>query len=461
MILSYLEITQPIGAFYMVSVPADTLFKMVTVRRHDIEAFEGVQRELSKDRVAKISKFCKEADAVFPTSIVVSVDKGIPYSIDKEAHTLYIPDNAIIGDVIDGQHRLWGIKESRLESNFDLPVVLMFDLEIAEKAYVFSIINSTQTKVNKSLIYNLFGLSTERSPYKTCHEIARALNSKMSSPFFGRLKMLGKKEPNQPNATLSQGTFVKQLLSLIAKNPDEDTRQIKDGKKLTPYTDLPLRQFFIADKDDIILKILENCFSALKRTFPDEWLYPDNYILWKTTGFCGVMKALNSILRTGLSENDLTEDFFYKMFSGFRAYLNSNQISLTSQFFPGGGEQNQKRLARMIVESISGAGILGHEGVSTATDFANFLNRICEDMSIHEKYELAGIINGKKNDLLFFIVSELDADTIKIYYPFYDASFVMNCKNRSDYMKIIEDKWFDGLDADTWYGYKQAMDKDE
>lgn len=459
--LPYLELNQPIGTFYLVSIPAETLLKMVTVRRHDIENFDGVQRELSKSRVVEISKFCKEADAVFPTSIVVSVDKGIPYHIDKVSHTLYIPDNTTIGDVIDGQHRLWGIKESKLESNFDLPVVLMFDLEVAEKAYVFSIINSTQTKVNKSLIYNLFGLSIERSPYKTCHEIARALNSKNGSPFYGRMKMLGKKDPDQPNATLSQGTFVKQLLCLISKNPDDDTRQIKNGGKIAQYSDLPLRQFFVAEKDEIILKILENCFSSLRKVFQREWLEPEGNILWKTTGFCGVMKALNTILRKGLAENELTEDFFYGIFLGFKEYLNVMQISLTSQYFPGGGEQNQKRLARIIVDSIQETELYDSSYSPTDMEFVHFLNKICDDMSIHEKYELAGIIKGNKHDLLFFIVTDFAQDMVKIYYPYYDASFIMNCNKRVEYQKIIEDKWFDGLDADTWYGYKQAMDKDE
>lgn len=70
----------------------------------------------------------------------------------------------------------------------------MFDLTDEEKAYVFSIINSKQTRVNPSIVYDLFSLAERRSPQKTCHEIARGINSNPDSPFYKKLKMLGKRK---------------------------------------------------------------------------------------------------------------------------------------------------------------------------------------------------------------------------------------------------------------------------
>lgn len=69
----------------------------------------------------------------------------------------------------------------------------MIDLTEEEKAYIFSTINSNQTKVDKSLIYDLFDLSKTRSPFKTAHYIARNMNTETNSPFKNKLKMLGKK----------------------------------------------------------------------------------------------------------------------------------------------------------------------------------------------------------------------------------------------------------------------------
>ena len=59
--------------------------------------------------------------------------------------------------------------------DFDIPVVVMFNLKEEQKAYVFSTINGNQVKVERSLIYDLFDLSESRGPYKTCHQIARIM----------------------------------------------------------------------------------------------------------------------------------------------------------------------------------------------------------------------------------------------------------------------------------------------
>ena len=44
------------------------------------------------------------------------------------------------------------------------------------------------------MIYDLFDLNETPSPYKTCHHIARIMNSDLDSPFYRRLKMLEKRE---------------------------------------------------------------------------------------------------------------------------------------------------------------------------------------------------------------------------------------------------------------------------
>ena len=189
MILDYIEINQPIGTFYIVNIKAkDLLCLSVVTRRMDNTI--GVQRDLSRGRVKEIAEYCKSPDATFPTSIIVCIKSS---DVKIEGRTITIDDNASgIFEILDGQHRLFGISESMQEDAFELPVVLMFDLTEEEKAYIFSIINSKQTKVSMSLIYDLFDLSEKRSPQKTVHELARALNQKEDSPFHNRLKMLGK-----------------------------------------------------------------------------------------------------------------------------------------------------------------------------------------------------------------------------------------------------------------------------
>ena len=363
-IFPYIEIEQPIGTFYMSTINAEVLAQIVSIQRRNEKEKqnlfgnnrlpkdeEGVQREQSKERVESISKYCQDPDATFPTPIIISIYRDKEYTDNGHEFIFDIDEYDTIGDVIDGQHRLLGIMKSKRAVDFNLPVVLMFNLTMEEKAYVFSIINSTQTKVSMSLIYDLFDLSKTRSFQKTAHEIARSLNKMNNSPFFNRLKMLGKKDDNQYYATLSQGTFVTQLLSLMTKDPNGERSALKRNKPLPKDEHLPLRQYFLEGKDDVILKIILNCFSALKIIFPDEWKNPDRNILWKTTGFGGVIKAFPKIYKYGIVENDLSQSFFEKIFASFKEYMQVNNKDFTSKFYSGGGEQLQGKLCQDILRA--------------------------------------------------------------------------------------------------------------
>lgn len=359
--LPYLEYEQPIGTFYMTVIEAERLINIVDIKRRGnsvINGFslwngkpenreEGVQRQQSEERVNKICKYCEDPDATFPTPIIVSVYSRTRVEDNGHSFSFNIDEDERIGDVIDGQHRLLGIAKSGYSGRFKLPVALMFNMTIEEKAYIFSTINSTQTKVSMSLIYDLFDLSTKRSPQKTAHEIARSMNKMESSPFHNRLKMLGKKEKDQYFATLSQGTFVKQLLTLISKDPDEDGSRIKRGMALNNYK-LPFRHYFIEERDDVILKIMINCFTALKEEFIEEWKDPSSNILWKTTGYGAVIKAFPYLYEEGVKNKDLSQDFFRGCFAKLRLYMEHMKIDFSNRYFSGGGEQLQQKLAGYI-----------------------------------------------------------------------------------------------------------------
>lgn len=348
-IFHVLPVEQPIGTFFLSKVKASELVGAVDVVSRK-EHLDGVQRELSNQRVKEISNYCDDPDATFPTPIIISVYNDVKVGLLGEDKIEIIFEHTF-GDVIDGQHRLKGIFQSSRIGLFELPVILMFDLTLEEKAYVFSTINSNQKKVDKSLIYDLFDVSTGRSPQRTAHEIARAMNTIQASPFYNRLKMLGKKTIDQPDATISQGTFSKRLVSLISKNEKLDYVNCKSGIPLRPDDNLPFRKFFIEDKDEIILKIMLNCFYSLRLVFPEEWETPQNNILWKTTGFNAIMDSLKDIVPYGLQERSLTKDFFANLFEMFKSYLEDNKICLTSEYF-GSGESETSKLRQIILSSM-------------------------------------------------------------------------------------------------------------
>src|SRR5690606_36515862 len=119
-----------------------------------------------------------------------------------------------------------------------------------------------------SLIYDLFGLADERSPYLTCHQVARAMNTDVRGPFYKGLKMLGKRR--LPSEMLTQGSFVKYLLAMITRTPDADAIALKSSQVLRE-SDRPFNAFFRNGRDELILKAMRSYFGAIAKTFPDDW----------------------------------------------------------------------------------------------------------------------------------------------------------------------------------------------
>lgn len=341
-----LPVSQPIGTFYMGVINASLLKRISEVNRK--KDGKGPQREESQKRIKDIKNFTYDIDAVFPTPIVLAVKNTVKYSLEN--NTFFFNDNEIIVEIIDGQHRTEGIFKSSKINEFQLPVILLFDLTEEEKAYIFSIINSKQTKVSMSLIYELFDISQNRSPQKTCHEIARLFNTDKSSPFYQRLKMLGKKEGE--NSSLSQGSFIRYLLPLISKKPDEDLSALKNNPNmvLEDDSDCPFRYYFIKNQDEIIYKVLYNYFSAVASVFEDEWKLHNEYILSKTTGYGALMKAFPKLYELGFKNKTLTFDFFTNCFTNFKNSLIQNNKKLTSDYYPS-NEQEQKKLSNLILTS--------------------------------------------------------------------------------------------------------------
>lgn len=350
--VNLIEVTQPIGTFYLGKLSADVAVKIAHVkkRKYDSErstTFGGVQRPESETRIKEITNYCSDPDATFPTPIIISVDESSKYSLSD--NLLRFDPEEFYGEVIDGQHRIRGLERSAQLEKFELPIIFMFNLIEEEKAYIFATINSKQTRVPMSLIYDLFDVYETRSPMKVCHEIARSFNSDKDSPFYKRLKMLGAKQDEL--ASLSQGSFVKYLLPLISKYPDQDAIDIKNMKPLKKDESCPLRTYFERKEDEYIYKILTNLFNAIKETFFHEWTNPKEYILSKTLGYGAILKAFPFLFERGKKCKNLSQEFFETELNKFKIYLKVSNLKLTSEYFPS-NQQQLSRLSQLIIEAV-------------------------------------------------------------------------------------------------------------
>lgn len=343
----YLLVTQPIGTFYLATLSAETLLQHVDILRRGMseEQRKNVQRKLNPTRQKEIAAYLSDPDATFPTSIIISVyDDAV--TISEEQRVLKFRTDKNIGKVLDGQHRLEGLRLAQSQGlddvvrGFELPVVFMIGLEPGDEAYIFSIINSKQSPVSSSLIFDLFDLRKTRSPRKTCHDIAQALNANEKGPFYRGIKMLGTKTFD--SEYLSQGTFAKELLNLITKNPDEYERLEKRSVPLDPDPNCPFNAYYNEGKDGVIAKVLENYFGAIADVFQREWVYaPNEYVLRKSVGYTALMKVLKTVWQREIAQTqDASKEAFLRIARVLKSGVEGT--TLTSENFgsSGGGANN-------------------------------------------------------------------------------------------------------------------------
>jgi len=307
-------VRQPLGEFYVTSMGSDVVSSIAfaDVRRlassaTAVEEYLGIQRRLDPERRAEIASYVRTVDATFPTSVVIAIEDERCISYDDNNHTLTFFDvesdedgpavqRQEIARILDGQHRLAGLKDA--EVTFDLPVTVFPALDVADEAYIFATVNIAQTKVNTSLAYDLLAYARTRSPEKTCHDIAVTLNSAPESPFEKSIKRLGTATPGVVGETLTQATFVKALLPYISRDPLRDREDLRRGNPLSLVKDAkemrrtPFRNLFIEERDDLITNAFWKYFDSVKRRWPIAWDSKEKgQIIKRTNGFRAFMNV--------------------------------------------------------------------------------------------------------------------------------------------------------------------------
>lgn len=371
--IKVLKLRQPKGDFFAGTISAKTLvdISFSDVRRieneqRDVEKYLGIQRPLDKSRVAKIKQYIQSPDASFPTGIVLAIDPNCA-EYDNETSTLTIKEYIAdydedkipfnkIAKVLDGQHRIAAFMNDQGNYDFtldvrefDFNVVIFIGLDIDEQANIFATINLSQTKVNRSLVYDLEGLSKTRSPFRTAHKIAVALDSAdKNSTLFERIKRLGVKTKNRDNSEpLTQAVFVEALIKLISQNAFSDRTILMKGKTLKKENietlrKFPFRNLFIEEKDNDIALILYNYFKSIEKTWPNSWndLSTIGNILPKSNAFKAFMRFLKPLYLEIVGDDIgkiVSIDEFYNYFKEYN--IKDNDFT-SGNFVPGSGGES-------------------------------------------------------------------------------------------------------------------------
>ncbi|WP_417660085.1 DGQHR domain-containing protein [Pseudidiomarina sp.] len=317
-----ISVDQPLGRFFIASIPYEKLIEITYADTRRVELEEksgyetmlGIQRELAPGRVKELERYVNTYDACFPTAIILSVPESC-VEFDEERRLLRISafeaenrDDSVaydhIAKILDGQHRIKGLKAYFQDKPFDVNVSIFVDLDPASEAYIFSVVNQAQTKVNKSLVYDLFSLATAKSPQKMCHQVAVALNETKDSPFENKIKRLGVAGPKTEPVAITQAAFVEALLKHISypHSLAVDDRDLYLKGKQPPRPNakelkkMIFREFMIDDRVFDLTDIIWNYFDAVRARWPDSWNSDHKGVmLSKTNGFMALMRFLKDI----------------------------------------------------------------------------------------------------------------------------------------------------------------------
>jgi DGQHR domain-containing protein len=352
-----IEITQPIGVFYIGVMESDDLIRISLADRgkinsdtRELEVVSGLLRPLLREEVRELRQYVYNVDASFPTAIILALSSEDAV-YDKETSTITVRDDDNVAKIIDGQHRIEGLIGYD-KPGFQLNVTLFIDMDMEDQAIVFSTINLKQAVVSKSVVFDLFDYAKTRSPQKTSHHIARLLNARESSPFYRKIMILGT-ATGKATESLTQAAFIKPLMGYISTNPMADRDQLKRGKKL-PLAEpaevrvkkVVFRNLFIEERDAEIAKIMWNYFKAVEQRWPDAWtVRQPGLILNRTTGYGALMKFLPLAYLTLGTDTVIPTAEFKAIFDLVK--LNDNEFT-PDNFKPGSSGQAQlfRKLAR-------------------------------------------------------------------------------------------------------------------
>ena len=331
------------------------------LRDNELDEYMGINRRLAWNRVKELESYVNTYDATFATSIILAVpDEHAYYDDDTESLELFATngdDLSKVAKIIDGQHRIAGLRNLPYDVEFDLGVAIFVGADIATQANIFATVNLAQTKVNRSLAYDLLDYEKERSPQKSAHFVAVALDQIDGSPFYHRIKRLGRATEGRDRETITQAVVVEMLLYLMSKEPmtDRDAFLRRMRLKRPSIEELhrfPFRLLFMDGNEEDITRIMIRFFDSVRDRWPTSWEEIDRpgNALPKTNGFRALMRFLRTAYLT-IVEDEIGDVPEKSRFDDLLRRVPLDDRDFNTETFPP-GTSGESRFLRYLNASI-------------------------------------------------------------------------------------------------------------
>ncbi len=375
-----IRISQPIGEFFLCSIPAETLLAVTysipaTAKRSEglLTGIFGNQRTEIKDRSRQIGAYIDEENSTFPNNIILSAnyrtsgdfedDESLQWRVERvkdEHYQLIVPSPERLASIIDGQHRLKGFEESQKpdRKKMDMPCAVFINLPRPYQARIFATININQKRVDKSLAYQLFGYDLNEkdadlwSPDMLAVFLARNLEGRDDSPFKNHVRLALVQIPGEGKQSsvwkVSIASIVEGITRLISAKPAADrsallSKEAVDRSKLA-IDSTPLRQWYIDGKDKKILELIIDYFRIIDEVV---WSHQtEGSFATKTVGIL----ALFDILREGLSKKRLDPNATQQ--TTRTLFAHARGINFSDDFFHASGAGRVR--IRRVLQTLTG-----------------------------------------------------------------------------------------------------------
>ena len=270
--------------FYVSVMNSRDLSEMCFVSRRKDDPDKGFQRLLSEKRAREIAKYLDSNSGVIPSALIVSAQPCAQLQFDTKSNKLLFEkvQNALL--VLDGQHRLYGLKNAK--GTYDIPVVVFNDLNTQDEIRQFIDINTNQKGVPTALILDIRGPAGQEDKIA---ERQRMLfdNLNRNSVIAGLML------PNESKTgKISRTTFNSATKSIFEAGPFSTQSDEMIYKAVKNYLEAIVTVFKISEKKDaritknILFKSFLSCFNDIAEKCMDK------YQNLKTESFIDYMKPL-------------------------------------------------------------------------------------------------------------------------------------------------------------------------
>jgi len=326
---AYIEVKQGTRKFILTKLPASavTAISYAAIRGKSDEV-GAVQRVLNQGRINNIKNFTLQGGD-YPNAVVLNWVSQTSKLTASDGKLEFVIKEGL-AQLIDGQHRIAGIKAAIEETNsigtLEIPVVIYSNLSTKECADIFLSINTEQKPVARSLVFDLYGVASESvvdHAAVRARDIAMFLNEP-ESPYEGEIKMPGAAKRHGGIPLSSAVTGIKPLV--------EDNGAFEQ----ISVNELELQK-----------QIILNWLTALQNTYGKHWKGKENVFQY-ASGFLAAMEFLKLQL---IPYCNTQESFEIKTIQGALKLAGAliYQVEVKGQ----GGAEAQKRIYQRLQDAFA------------------------------------------------------------------------------------------------------------